>query len=202
MRSLPSFTPHPPPTPGWGARPRPLRPPPSSLVARRAAARPMPSRRPPPPPPLPLPTGPPPSATAAAAGSGGSGGGGDGCSDDSGGGGGGAPETWARAFTVDPQRVLYKDERVVAFWDRSPAAAVYVPGGGGRGVPGWRRLVFSGWVASFSCVFFAPAPRLVAGGQVSLLVGGREGVEKRWSWAALLGLPTGISRRAADEALF
>lgn len=86
----------------------------------------MPSRRPPPPPPLPLPTGPPPSATAAAAGSGGSGGGGDGCSDDSGGGGGGAPETWARAFTVDPQRVLYKDERVVAFWDRSPAAAVHL----------------------------------------------------------------------------
>lgn len=37
---------------------------------------------------------------------------------------GGTPETWARAFVVDPARVLYQDERVVAFWDRSPAAAV------------------------------------------------------------------------------
>lgn len=189
MRSLPSFTPHPPPTPGWGARPRPLRPPPSSLVARRAAARPMPSRRPPPPPPLPLPTGPPPSATAAAAGSGGSGGGGDGCSDDSGGGGGGAPETWARAFTVDPQRVLYKDERVVAFWDRSPAAAVYVPGGGWAG---GTRLASTSvfWVGSqfflcFFCTSASPGSR-----RAGVTVGGGEGGGGE---AMVVGGPLGVT---------
>jgi len=35
-------------------------------------------------------------------------------------------EVWARFFTVNAERVLYKDEQVVAFWDRSPAAAMYV----------------------------------------------------------------------------